>query len=169
MRVELSRSEALARAPRKDDADPFGSDPSRHPALIVRAAKPFNAETPAELITGSMLRRRVCASRDAVLPRRVVVVCQRRPADSFVTPNDLFYVRNHLPVPVVDAKGYALTVEGPAGTKSLSLSVDSLRASFPLHSITAVVHCGGNRRSEMNPIKPVKGEALVVLCATRRC
>ena len=56
-------------------------DPKRHPALVVNAATPYNAETPLELIT-----------------------------ESFITPADLFYVRNHLPVPVVDPDTWELEV-----------------------------------------------------------
>lgn len=59
---------------RAEDAnDPYNSDPQRHPALNVVCSKPFNAEIPTELLT-----------------------------DGFITPNPLFFVRNHLPVPVVD-------------------------------------------------------------------
>jgi len=47
----------------------------------VRSAKPFNAETPAELLV-----------------------------DSLVTPNNLFYVRHHLPVPSVDDAQFAVAV-----------------------------------------------------------
>ena len=31
---------------------------------------------------------------------------------SLITPNELFYIRNHLPVPQVDAAAYRLKVEG---------------------------------------------------------
>ena len=55
-----------------DANDPYSTDPERHPALIVRSERPFNAETPTSLL-----------------------------ADNFITPNELFYVRNHLPVPEV--------------------------------------------------------------------
>lgn len=61
--------------------DPYSNEPSRLPALVVRSAKPFNAETPPELL-----------------------------ADSLVTPNDLFYVRNHLPVPHLDAATHTVTM-----------------------------------------------------------
>ena len=54
--------------------DPYANEPKRHPALVVRSQQPFNAETPADVLSTSKL-----------------------------TPNDLFYVRNHLPVPHVDA------------------------------------------------------------------
>uniref|UniRef100_A0A0K0D854 Cytochrome b5 heme-binding domain-containing protein n=1 Tax=Angiostrongylus cantonensis TaxID=6313 RepID=A0A0K0D854_ANGCA len=55
-----------------DVSDPFSTDPERHPALIVNQQRPFNAETPPVLIM-----------------------------DHFLTPNDLFFVRNHMPVPKV--------------------------------------------------------------------
>ena len=33
--------------------------------------------------------------------------------DGFLTPNELFFVRNHSPTPEVDAASYVLTVGGP--------------------------------------------------------
>ena len=62
-------------------ADPYSNEPKRHPALVIRSQKPFNAETPAELLTGKLY-----------------------------TPNDLFYVRNHLPVPAVDPAAYTVSL-----------------------------------------------------------
>jgi len=64
-------------------ADPYASDPARHRALVVRSEKPFNAETPAAIL-GEQLH----------------------------TPNDLFYVRHHLPVPHVRPEDYRLEVKG---------------------------------------------------------
>jgi hypothetical protein len=32
--------------------------------------------------------------------------------DSFLTPNDRFYVRCHFPIPKIDSKGWRLAVEG---------------------------------------------------------
>lgn len=55
--------------------DAYEKDPERSVALIVNSEKPFNAEPPLQILT-----------------------------DSFITPNSLFFVRNHLPVPVVDDK-----------------------------------------------------------------
>jgi hypothetical protein len=46
----------------------------------VNSQKPFNAEPPSELLT-----------------------------DSFITPNELFFKRNHLPVPDIKADDYVLT------------------------------------------------------------
>lgn len=73
----------------------------------------------------------------------------------------LFYVRNHLPVPVVVDDDYELTVDAGDyandpnhATKALSLKE---LQSLPKHSVTATVMCGGNRRSEMHAVKPVRG------------
>ncbi|XP_032939164.1 sulfite oxidase, mitochondrial isoform X2 [Catharus ustulatus] len=118
-----------AAKPTGDTEDPFAGDPPRHPALRVNSLKPFNAEPPPELLT-----------------------------QSFLTPNELFFTRNHLPVPSVEPGSYRLRVEGPGG-RGLSLSLAELRQRFPKHEVTATLQCAGNRRSEMSRVRPVKGLA----------
>ncbi|KAI4827804.1 hypothetical protein KUCAC02_031173 [Chaenocephalus aceratus] len=108
-------------------SDPYSTDPERHPALHINNLKPFNAEPPPELLS-----------------------------DSFITPSAIFFKRNHLPVPQVDAASYHLHIEGlPGGV--LTLSLEELKTRFPKHTITATLQCAGNRRSEMNKVKQVKG------------
>ena len=75
--------------------------------------------------------------------------------DSFITPSALFFKRNHLPVPHVDPASYRLRVEGLP--RALSLSLHDLKSRFPKHTVTATLQCAGNRRSEMNGVKQVKG------------
>ncbi|XP_068171400.1 sulfite oxidase, mitochondrial [Antennarius striatus] len=108
-------------------SDPYSSDPTRHPVLRVNSLKPFNAEPPPELL-----------------------------ADNYITPSAIFFKRNHLPVPQVDPASYQLHVEGLTGGV-LTLSLEELKTKFPKHTITATLQCAGNRRSEMNKIKQVKG------------
>lgn len=55
-----------------DVKDPYANDPARHPALMPRTIKPYNGETPNVLLT------------------------------SIITPTEIFFTRNHLPVPAVD-------------------------------------------------------------------
>ncbi|KAM4613497.1 sulfite oxidase, mitochondrial isoform 2-T2 [Polymixia lowei] len=110
-----------------ESADPYSSDPDRHPVLRVNSLKPFNAEPPPELLT-----------------------------DNYITPSALFFKRNHLPVPRVDPASYRLHVEGLPGG-ALTLSLDDLKTRFPKHTVTATLQCAGNRRSEMNEVKQVKG------------
>ncbi len=44
--------EARLKAAVKDSHNPYSTDPARHPALKVLTVQPFNAEIPAELLTG---------------------------------------------------------------------------------------------------------------------
>lgn len=73
----------------------------------------------------------------------------------WITPNELFYVRNHAPVPAIKPESFRLVVEGMV-RKPLSLSLADL-AKLPQTSVVATMTCAGNRRSEFNQIKPVGG------------
>ena len=107
--------------------DRYELDPIRSAELIVQSNKPFHGETPADKI-----------------------------ALSFVTPNELFYVRNHHPVPFVDKDTFRLVVETPDG-KSHEFAIDELQEKFARHTVTATIQCAGNRRNEMTAIKSVRG------------
>ncbi len=67
----------------------------------------------------------------------------------FVTPNELFYVRCHFPIPEIVAQDWRLIVEGAVATP-LQLSYAELE-SMPQHSITATVECAGNGRTFLRP------------------
>lgn len=69
--------------------------------------------------------------------------------------SEFFYVRNHLPVPEIDAETYELEIEIKGTEKSTKLTLKDIK-SLPKHHITAAIMCGGNRRSEMTTIKAVK-------------
>jgi sulfite oxidase len=108
--------------------DHWSQEPVRHRLLTPRSKKPFNAEPPPSLL-----------------------------ADSHLTPNPLFFVRNHLPVPVVEEKDYRLEIQGIGLKKSVSISLEELKTKFPTKTVTTTIQCAGNRRSEMNKVKEVKG------------
>lgn len=65
--------------------------------------------------------------------------------DGFLTPNDLFFVRNHSPTPRIDPATYALRVEGAGAGSELSLDLATLEA-LPQRTITAYLECAGNWR-----------------------
>jgi sulfite oxidase len=113
---------------RTSSLDPYDDEPPRDPRLIVHSLKPFNAEPPSDVLVDS----------------------------GFLTPNELFYVRNHLPVPRVDPAAYRVTVDVP-GFAPREFSLDELKRDFPQHSVVSAVQCGGNRRTEFAAVKPVKG------------
>jgi sulfite oxidase len=87
--------------------------------LIVRSMRPPDFETPVALL------------------------------DSFITPNDLFYVRSHLPVPQVDAAAWALKIGGEVNSP-MSLTLDEIR-KLPAVTITATLECAGNGRAFFEP------------------
>ena len=65
--------------------------------------------------------------------------------DGLLTPNDLFFVRNHAPTPVIDAASYRLAVGGPGAGTEVELSLDELRA-LPGHTLISFIECAGNWR-----------------------
>lgn len=100
--------------------DPFNSDPERDSRMRFLTQKPCNAESPSEEL-----------------------------GDSFLTPNDIFYVRNHMWVPVIDnADDYEISVELPDGDIK-SYTIRELQTRFKQHVVTAVMQCSGNRRKDM--------------------
>ena len=64
-----------------------------------------------------------------------------------VDSSDLFYVRNHLPVPEIKEEEYELDICG-LDVKETTLKLEDIK-KFPKYTITAAVQCAGNRRSEM--------------------
>lgn len=70
--------------------------------------------------------------------------------------SDFFYVRNHLPVPDIDVDDYELEIEIEGSDQIKTLTLEDIQ-NLPKHNVTAAIMCGGNRRSEMTRVKPVKG------------
>ena len=91
--------------------------------LIVRSMRPEDLETPIGLF------------------------------NSFITPNELFYVRHHLYAPTLDASTFKLQVDGEVA-RPLSLSLDDLK-KLPRATVTVTLECAGNGRAFFDP--PVAG------------
>ena len=64
---------------------------------------------------------------------------------SWVTPNRLFFVRNHFPIPAVDRSKWELVLDGLVG-RPMRWTFAQL-AAMPQHSVFATVECAGNGRS----------------------
>lgn len=118
---------AAAKAARPSD-DPYVDEPERHAALIMISETPCSAEVPPALIT-----------------------------DSWCTPNALWFVRNHHPVPKLDEEAFELEVCGK-GVESRRFSIDQLKA-LPKTEVTATLQCGGNRRGALNEVRKTSGNA----------
>ena len=88
---------------------------ARDAGLILQRANPLNAEAPMSALNGAE-----------------------------ITPNAQFYVRNHFPVPALDAVGWQLTVTGSVEHR-LTYRLHDL---YAMRSVTQVVtlECAGNNR-----------------------
>jgi sulfite oxidase len=106
------------KVPNDSVEDPFVKDPARDPRLKIITARACNAETPSEGLT------------------------------EFLTPNELFYIRNHMWVPVVEEPAHQIAVELPDGTEKTYTMAD-LKSRFKQYRITATLQCAGNRRKDM--------------------
>jgi DMSO/TMAO reductase YedYZ molybdopterin-dependent catalytic subunit len=73
--------------------------------------------------------------------------------DAFLTPNSLFYIRNHFEEPTIEIDSYELKVDG-AVEKPLSVPYDQLRA-MPSVTRAATLECAGNGRIFLVP--PAEG------------
>ena len=111
---------------------PFRFHPSAvevdNPLLIVHSRQPYNAEP---------------------LPAQL--------RESFVTPVAGFYVRSHGNIPAIDPAMHRLRVIGRVATE-LDLSMDDLRARFPARTVMATLQCAGNRRADMQRVRPLSGD-----------
>ena len=73
--------------------------------------------------------------------------------DSWVTPNDAFFVRQHLPRPAaIDPAAYRLTINGMV-SKPAQLTLADLQ-KLPQHTVPATLECTGNGRGFYSPKVP---------------
>ena len=87
--------------------------------LIVHSARPQDLETPVNLLT------------------------------SWITPNDLFYVRSHFYTPTIDEARWVLQVDGDVATP-LTLTLDDIMR-MPQRTLPVTLECAGNGRGNYEP------------------
>ncbi|CBI21356.3 hypothetical protein AAG906_023415 [Vitis piasezkii] len=105
----------------------YSREPARHPCLRINAKAPFNAEPPRSMLI-----------------------------TTYVTPVDLFYKRNHGPIPIVDdIERYSVSVRGLIENPKM-LSMKDIW-DLPKYDVTATLQCAGNRRTAMSKVRTVKG------------
>ena len=71
---------------------------------------------------------------------------------SKITPNDLFFVRWHMPIipTYINPRDFFIHINGHV-KKELKLSIKDLKTQFKAVELTAVVQCGGNNRTAFHP------------------
>jgi sulfite oxidase len=128
-----------------NENNPFRNDPILSPVLKYLSKQPINAEAPGFLLT-----------------------------DSWITPIDLWFVRNHHPVPRIDENNFKLEIvfacdvlgrkriesnmdDDQCSAPLASLTLEDLKTRFPRTSVVTSIQCGGNRRSEMTDLERTNG------------
>ena len=72
--------------------------------------------------------------------------------DQWLTPNDVFFVRQHLPRPEVRESGFRVSIGGRTA-REIQLSLEDLR-QLPQNTVPAVLECTGNGRGFYRPRVP---------------
>ena len=111
-----------------DTSDPYSNDPSVSPLLKLHSDKPVNAECAPSLL-----------------------------ADTWITPDELLFVRNHHPVPVVSAESHSITLSGIGLGNGKSFSLEEIKQRYPKVEVVSTLQCGGNRRQGMNEVAKTLG------------
>jgi sulfite oxidase len=112
-----------------DDAAQASRTLGKRADMIVHGTDPYNAEPPRAALAGTSL-----------------------------TPLEAFYVRNHGPMPAGRASTYRLRIDGLV-TRPRELSLAELRERFPQRRLVATLQCAGNRRSGLQAVSAIPGEA----------
>ena len=118
--------------PAEDDdtlgIDPFELDPARPAAQIGLFDRPFNSETRPDALKAS-----------------------------YLTPPTSVYVRNHAPVPQLEAASHAVSFAAVAGAGALGgaggdqlgrMTLAELEAKYGTKTVTSIIQCSGNRARE---------------------
>jgi sulfite oxidase len=129
MRIgNIDPEEYMEKSKNVSDDDPYKIDVSinRHPGLVFISERPANAEVPPSLL-----------------------------CDSFLTPNDLFFVRHHFPVPS-PSEEISISLGGESAQKILT--AQDLREKFNQHSVVATIQCTGNRRTGFHNVTDTPGK-----------
>lgn len=100
----------------------------KHPEFINHTHEPVNAEAPLHHLR-----------------------------QNFITPLDLFYIRNHGDVPQIDLDSFQLQVNGLV-QEELQFTLGSLKDIFSETTVVAALQCAGNRREQLIDVAPVPGE-----------
>jgi len=116
-------------------SNPYENDPERHPDLLHCTSHPFNGEPRIHLLT-----------------------------DNYYTPNEIHYVRNHLPVPDIADEDWELEVSGTGVTKPQTFTLKDIQTKFKKYEVANCYQCAGNRREDFHGnIGPDGDEQLIYI------
>ena len=73
--------------------------------------------------------------------------------DTWLTPNNVFFVRQHIPRPVVKEENFRLALDGRV-EKRMELALADIQ-KLPQHTVAATLECTGDGRGFFSPRVPV--------------
>ena len=76
----------------------------------------------------------------------------QRALDAWLTPNPLFYVRNHFPIPDIRCSTWRLSIDGLV-SRERRFTLQQLK-QLPRVTLPVTMECAGNNRSDLNPPTP---------------
>jgi sulfite oxidase len=129
--------------------------------LLVRAAQTGAAITLSQILPNELTN---AFAQNVIKGKEKLIVRSLRPEDletpvgllnSWITPNDLFYVRHHTYAPRVDeqaAKEWKVQVDGEV-ERPTTVTLEELK-KLPKASVTVTLECAGNGRAFFDPPMP---------------
>lgn len=145
---------------KRDQSDHLRSNALRRRDFLIGAGQLTAGLALAPMLPESVFAQTVIQS--AISGKERLIVRSIRPEDletpvsllnTWLTPNDLFYVRHHSYAAKVDVNEWKLTVGGEV-QNPITLTLDELK-SMPKQTVTVTLECAGNGRAFFDP--PVAG------------
>jgi sulfite oxidase len=141
---------------KKDQNDHPGSNPLRRRDFLIGAGQLTAGLTLAPALLESAFAQTTVKGKEKLIVRSIRPEDLETPVsllNTWITPNDLFYVRHHMYAAKVDVNEWKLTVGGEV-QNPITLTLDELKRT-PKHAVTVTLECAGNGRAFFDP--PVAG------------
>ena len=141
---------------KKDQNDHPGSNALRRRDFLIGAGQLTAGLTLAPALLESAFAQTTVKGKEKLIVRSIRPEDLETPVsllNTWITPNDLFYVRHHMYAAKVNVNEWKLTVGGEV-QNPITLTLDELKRA-PKHAVTVTLECAGNGRAFSDP--PVAG------------
>jgi DMSO/TMAO reductase YedYZ molybdopterin-dependent catalytic subunit len=139
---------------KKDQNDHPGSNALRRRDFLIGAGQLTAGLTLAPALLESAFAQTTVKGKEKLIVRSIRPEDLETPVsllNTWITPNDLFYVRHHMYAAKVDVNEWKLTVGGEV-QNPITLTLDELKRA-PKHAVTVTLECAGNGRGRHCPIR----------------
>src|SRR5262249_12102656 len=123
----------------------FPSNAFRRRDFLIGAGRLSAGLALSRMLPESVFAQNVIKGKESLISRSLRLEDLEKPVsllNTWITPNDLFYVRHHLYAAKVKVDEWKLTVDGEVQTP-ITLTLDELKG-MPKHTVTVTLECAGN-------------------------